>query len=109
MSAAADIGMAAASLGVLGMGGVAGWARYLHRTGSSIAGRWVGRHIAPIVTAELAPVIEQLSPNHGTSAVDRLDRLTQWTEDADSRFDRIDEAQAKAAIRMDRHLEAHTK
>lgn len=105
--------MAAGVLGVLGAGGIAGWVRYLHKQGSSMVGRWVAHHIAPIVCAEIEPVITQLSPNGGKSIVDRLARIETRAQDFSSESN-AQFAEVKAHLNrqdatMTRHLEQHAK
>lgn len=113
MSLAGDIGLAAGALGVIGGGGIFTWARWLHSHGSSISARWFAKHAAPIIAAELRPVFEQLAPNHGTSAVDKLERLDQWRDDFSGEVARefrdIKNHLNRQDRTMTRHLEAHAK
>lgn len=47
----------------------------------SIIGRLFAKHAAPLIERELRPVKEQLTPNGGQSAVDKLTRIDQWRVD----------------------------
>lgn len=98
------VGAVAGILAISGAG--IEYVRWANRRGFSLLGRWVGKHLAPVVAEhiemQIAPVREQLSPNGGNSTYDRLVRLDQWRIDTTRTLDRLDST-------MTRHLEAHSR
>lgn len=105
----AALGTIAALLAIAGA--VTLWIRRAHKAGTSLAGRWLAKHIAPVVAPvvarEVRPLIEQWNPNSGSSAFDKLTRLDQWRIDADKRFTGLDETVGEVRDMMVRHLEVH--
>lgn len=103
--------------------------RRAHKAGTTLLGKWIGRHIAhaagqaaadaatahlrEMVTAELAPVVAQLSPNSGSSMADKVTRLDQRLADftlavADD-FRSVNEHLTEQDRAMRQHLRDHAR
>lgn len=99
--------------------------RKARKMGTTLVGRWIGKHIAPaagqaaaaaatehireMVTAELEPIRKELSPNSGSSSFDKLTRLDQWREDFTSSVDAQFRAVNRHLTEQDRAMRDHLR
>lgn len=100
-------------------------ARRARKMGTTLIGRWIGKHIAPaagqaaaeaatehlrqMVTAELEPIRKELSPNSGSSSFDKLTRLDQWREDFTNSVDAQFRAVNRHLTEQDRAMRDHLR
>lgn len=79
----------------------------------SILARLFAKHAAPIIEQQLKPVKEQLTPNGGASAVDKLTRLDQWridfTTSVSEQFTEVKQHLTQQDQQLYEHLRDHAQ